>query len=582
MTIRRIKVENVKGAKCHDITANIIPNKPSLLVAPNGFGKSSITTAFNSLIPSRLKLDDDHLHEGSAGNHPKLTLELENSAGNIISLVADKDKNDLTGKIDVFVINSRLEAKATKHNMGRFTVASASLKIGEVVLIEKIPKVAHFEYRIGNLRKTFGKNGKCLLNIDFVLKNSAVLTELSAEHETLAKFSGARIQQKVNGLIKLINEQDGDVSEIQQWIKNNCEAEFKNIQCLAKVASILLEHTREIKSATDAILSAYQICAIYIEDPKGFKSSCAYAQYVADKEIYNQVISSFDTTWKDVRPKEKKGQLVVDFPNAMHISNGQRDSLSFAAMTQRIKARLGLRDAILVIDEVFDYLDDANLTAAQYYISNLIESVKASGKRIYPLIFTHLNPIYFKNYAFNDQKVYFIDKRTQTINEHFKKIILNRENLTIKSGVERHLIHYHPDEVDLQNEFLALGLKQTWGKSENFRAYVLAEWEKYKKNDPGYDPFAVCCFVRVKLEEIAYKKIADPIRQQKFIDTNKTRSKLEYARSIGVQVPETAFLLGIIYNEGLHVRNNVDNSSPVVAKLENLVIRKMAIEATVG
>ena len=84
------------------------------------------------------------------------------------------------------------------------------------------------------------------------------------------------------------------------------------------------------------------------------------------------------------------------------------------------------------------------------------------------------------------------------------------------------------------------------------------------------------------MEEIAYKKIADPVHQASFIATNKTRSKLEYARSIGVQVPETAFLLGIIYNEGLHVRNNVDNSSPVVVKLENLVIRKMAIEATDG
>jgi len=582
MTIRRIKVENVKGAKCHDITANIIPNKPSLLVAPNGFGKSSITAAFSSLIPSKLKLDDDHLHEGSANNHPKLTLELQEPAGNIITLVADESKNDLTGEIDVFVINSRLEAKAIKRNMGRFTAASASLKIGEVVLVDKIPKAAHFNYRIADLRRAFGKNGKCLSNIEFLFKNSAVLAELSAEHETLAKFSGVRIQDKVKGVIQLINNQDGDAAAIQKWIEGNCLADLRQIQCLDKVASILLEHTREIKSSAEAIFSAYQICTLYIADPKEFKSACAYAQYIAEKEVYKQVISSFDTTWKDVKPKEQKGQLVVDFPGAMHISNGQRDSLTFAAMTQRIKGRIGRRDAILVIDEVFDYLDDANLTAAQYYISNLIESVKASGKRIYPLIFTHLNPNYFKNYAFNDQKVYFIDKRIQVINEHFKKIILNRESPTIKAGVERHLIHYHPDEVDLQNEFLALGLKQTWGKSENFRAYVFGEWEKYKRNEPEYDPFAICCFVRVRVEEIAYKKIADPVHQASFIATNKTRSKLEYARSIGVQVPETAFLLGIIYNEGLHVRNNVDNSSPVVVKLENLVIRKMAIEATDG
>lgn len=580
MTICRIKVENVKGAKCHDIVANIIPNKPSLLVAPNGFGKSSITAAFSSLTPSKLKLDDDHLHEGSVNNRPKLTIDFQDPAGGIITLVADDGSNELTGKIDVFVINSRLEAKATKRNMGRFTAASASLKISEVVLVDRIPKTVHFNYRVADIRQNFGANGKCLPNIEFIFKNSTALGELSEEYQLLTKFSGARIQEKIKEIIRSINQQNGDTAAIKQWIEVNCLTELRKIECLERVASIFLEHTREIKSQTEAILCAYQVCLLHSSDSNGFKSACIYAQYNADKDIYKQIISSFDTTWKDIKPKEHKGQLVVDFPGAMHISNGQRDSLTFAAMTQRIKGRIGKRDAILIIDEVFDYLDDANLTAAQYYISNLIESVKASGKKIYPLIFTHLNPIYFKNYAFNDQKVYFIDKRTQSINEHFKKIILKREDATIKSDIERHFIHYHPSGMDLQAKFLALGLKQTLGKSENFHAYTLGEWEKYKRNEPEYDPFAICCFVRVKLEEIAYKEIADPEHQTKFIDTNKTRSKLEYARSIGVKIPETAFLLGIIYNEGLHVRNNVDNSSPVVAKLENLVIRKMAMEAT--
>jgi energy-coupling factor transporter ATP-binding protein EcfA2 len=582
MTICRIKVENVKGAKCHDITENIIPNKPSLLVAPNGFGKSSITAAFSGLIPSKLKLDDDHLHGGSEKNRPKLTLDLQEPTGGIITLVADDNKNELAGKIDVFVINSRLEAKAIKRNIRGFTAASASLKISEVVLVDKIPETAHFKYRVAKSKQDFGVNGKCLLNIEFLFKNSTALAKLSEEYDLLARFSGVRVKKEVIRSIDLINQQTGDATAIRQWIEANCLSSLKQIQCLNRAASILLEHTREIKSETDAILCAYQICTLYSSNPKEFKRACAYAQYNADKEIYKQVISSFDTTWKSVKPKETNGQLVVDFPGAMHISNGQRDSLTFAAMTQRIKSKIGKRDVILIIDEVFDYLDDANLTAVQYYISNLIESVKANGNRIYPLIFTHLNPIYFKNYAFGDQKVYFIDKRTQSINADFRKIILKRNDDTIKAAVESHFIHYHPNDVDLQNEFLALELKKTWGKSDNFHTYISNEWEKYKLNQPGYDPFAVCCFVRVKLEKIAYQKIADPQHQDIFIRTHKTRKKLEYARSIGVEIPETAFLLGIIYNEGLHVRDNVDNSSPVVAKLENLVIRKMAIEATEG
>lgn len=582
MTINKIKIENIKGAKSLEITTNIIPNKPSLLVAPNGFGKSSIAAAFNSLTPSKLKLDDEHLHEGKTDNLPSLTLQLTNKSGSIETFVANDTKNEFRGAIDIFIINSRLQAKATKRNMGRFTTASASLNINEVILIDKIPKTFRFNYSISDARANFGKNGKCLLNIENALNNPAVLQELSTAYNILDKFSGIRIQQKIAGLIKSINTQSSDTTALKQWINDNCTSDLNQIPAIKEVASILIEHTKDIKSPTDAALSAYQICSLYLSNPKEFKSACTYAQYIREKETYTQVISSFDTTWKNVKPKERKGQLVVEFPNAMHISNGQRDSLTFAAMIQCIKGQMGKRDAILVIDEIFDYLDDANLTAAQYYISNLIDSVKISGSRIYPLILTHLNPIYFKNYSFSDQKVYFIDQRTQKINDHFKKIIINRENSTIKSRIESHFIHYHPDEIDLQTEFAALGLKPSWGKSKNFHDYTAVEWEKYKNNDPGYDPFAVCCFVRVKLEEIAYKKISDTLHQTAFINTNKTRSKLEYAASIGIKIPETAFLLGVIYNEGLHIRNNIDNSSPVAAKLENLVIRKMAIEATSG
>lgn len=40
---------------------------------------------------------------------------------------------------------------------------------------------------------------------------------------------------------------------------------------------------------------------------------------------------------------------------------------------------------ILIIDEVFDYLDDANMMAAQFYITDLIEQLKSAGKNIFQL-----------------------------------------------------------------------------------------------------------------------------------------------------------------------------------------------------
>jgi ABC-type cobalamin/Fe3+-siderophores transport system ATPase subunit len=65
--IRKIAITNIKGIG--DGTTNgmyefdIPKNKPSILVAPNGFGKSSLATAFKSLKSSKIELHKDDFHQ---------------------------------------------------------------------------------------------------------------------------------------------------------------------------------------------------------------------------------------------------------------------------------------------------------------------------------------------------------------------------------------------------------------------------------------------------------------------------------------------------------------------------------------
>jgi ABC-type cobalamin/Fe3+-siderophores transport system ATPase subunit len=53
-----LKIENVKGILSKYFFLDLYPNKPSILVAPNGFGKSSIACAFKSLNNNRIALDE--------------------------------------------------------------------------------------------------------------------------------------------------------------------------------------------------------------------------------------------------------------------------------------------------------------------------------------------------------------------------------------------------------------------------------------------------------------------------------------------------------------------------------------------
>ena len=264
----------------------------------------------------------------------------------------------------------------------------------------------------------------------------------------------------------------------------------------------------------------------------------------------------------------------MKFPKAIHISNGQRDILTFISMLFKAKRNLKKPANILIIDEVFDYLDDANLTAAQYYITNFIKEFDSLGKRIYPLILTHLNPNYFKNFAFSNQKVYYMDKSTIQVSTSMIRLLRNRKNGTIEADVDKYLLHYDPGTINKRAEFRALGIRELWGEGNNFVQYLNTEVNNYLTNQP-YDPFAVCGALRVRIEQIAYNKLQSDEARNAFLTTHKTRSKLEKAEEMGIVSPESHYLLGIIYNEGMHWKENQDNVSPIASKLENLTIKKL-------
>jgi ABC-type cobalamin/Fe3+-siderophores transport system ATPase subunit len=60
--LKVIEIENIKGISHKRFELDILPNKPSLLVAPNGFGKSSFAVAFNEMNNRRINLTEDNYH----------------------------------------------------------------------------------------------------------------------------------------------------------------------------------------------------------------------------------------------------------------------------------------------------------------------------------------------------------------------------------------------------------------------------------------------------------------------------------------------------------------------------------------
>lgn len=235
-----------------------------------------------------------------------------------------------------------------------------------------------------------------------------------------------------------------------------------------------------------------------------------------------------------------------------------------------------------IIDEIFDYLDDANLIAAQYFLTKFMEQFKASGKSLYLILLTHLDPIYFNTYSFSSKNIAYLSPVGTIFNKFKINDLLKdrdkcrKEDEALYNRISKHFLHYSTEEIDEQTYLASLGVSPRLYTSTGFYDAAFEELEEYI-NGSEYDPILVCCGVRLRIEKNAYDLLA-PTYQSEFLHENKTTNKLAFAKEKGVNIPEVYFLLSIIYNEAMHLDSQCKKLSPIKCKLMNKVIHKMISE----
>jgi hypothetical protein len=153
--------------------------------------------------------------------------------------------------------------------------------------------------------------------------------------------------------------------------------------------------------------------------------------------------------------------------------------------------------------------------------------------------------------------------------------LCKRDESSIRDDVSRYLFHFHPSCINKRLEFRKLTLKETWGEGQNFDDFINKEMKKYLNRETEYDPFAIYCAIRKRVEKLVYEKIQDISKKEDFINIHTTLKKLDFAEKTGLIIPEIYYLLGIIYNDGLHWQHGQDNVSQVAYRLENWTIRHL-------
>jgi hypothetical protein len=585
--IKSISVENVRGissAKFVFDTPEMLGNKFHLLVAPNGFGKSSLAGAFSSLKPRSLKLPPSLLHKEDEANKAKL--EITYSVDGVETTVkADEGSNSISKTFSVAVINSKLKPRAVaKTGFNQFAKATASLIIEPIVLVERVPKRPAKSFATSTFKQAFGASGKILPNIQSFLEKDLLLSGILSLPD-IGRFAQKSVWKQIDLIIDNINVQTGTADQILAWVAGKKLADFQAIPELAAIATLLADFS-DLTEA-ERFLVAYQFAKAYEEDVKLLNDHRDWRFYISGKKRCEDLLISVNSNpaWIAVSIKETKGKLVAEFPVATKMSNGQRDLLSFVAQLMKAEFELSGARAILIVDELFDYLDECNLLAAQFYVSRFVERFKSNGAEIFPLFLTHLNPDVFKHSALglgkkDIRKVHLLDKASDSSRKVGIAVMVKlRDEATLKPYIGKYFFHYHPQNCDQEALFKANGLKETWGKSHHFYAYVFDEFRKYRSGGGAADFVAACVAARIAIEKHAFDQLqaADQIRFTEEFN-KRTSDKLDFVEQVGGRVPESHRLLGLLYNDILHHKDNFDYISSIVSKMKNPAIRGMMKE----
>ena len=588
--IKRIRIENIKGKSSFEVsfTNNLTANQPNIIVAPNGYGKSTIATAFKAAQHGKLKLDPRDLYQQNPNNHPKLEIEFQGDYAE--NLMASDTESNISSNVSLGVINSPLYAKNTTRHYGARTASTADLRIEDIIVYSSIPERCLINYSYNQIKRDFGNKGKLFLNISEMLLNFSNVGQILEIRQNLNKcISQTRIKNSFNDFLNACPN-CGTTEEIKNAIPLDRIATLRNNNNVAVLFDCINEmaHKPSGWQPIDVVFTAIQLCRVIgnhydADDSDIIKKVYAYLEYKAVREIIDNRLADFNTTGRTIKTREDHGKLIVGFERADSLSNGERDILSFVVNISKFEHFFRKTVGILVIDEVFDYLDGSNMLAVQYYLTKLIKSCKAKGKVLFPIIFTHLDPAVFSNYYFQKKKIHYISLSAQIeLESDLVKMLRLRESGTLcddeKQEIEKYYLHY-VDENHTLNSDLAQKVALNFSDSNtSFRAKLYAEITGKYLSEAAYDPIMVIAGLRIKIEEAIYQQLG-PEDQEAYIAEHKVVNKLNYAIAQGVNVPELFFLLQPLYNDGLHLGGNDDVVRSKIKssylKTNNLHIKKM-------
>lgn len=214
--ITKIQLSNIKGfgSANNILDVELQPSKVNIVVAPNGFGKTSLTTAFKCVMMNSRRLEvETNLKYQKDDSKVSVFRITEDST----TYVSNNSKNEIATNFNCQVISSLLTADTISKKVGTFVHTDAYLNINSVVLRSVKTKPVNF-YKVTEIRNYFGIKGKVLENIDACLENVTFIQGLSSYFDAFRKFEGKNRKKIINDIVTCVNGQATSLDVIKRSV----------------------------------------------------------------------------------------------------------------------------------------------------------------------------------------------------------------------------------------------------------------------------------------------------------------------------------------------------------------------------
>src|SRR5690606_18601484 len=108
--------------------------------------------------------------------------------------------------------------------------------------------------------------------------------------------------------------QNGSRDNLLDWIDQNEIPFLEGTNNLSNIADVFASFDFGFTNAAENYLAAIQMASDFNDNPLDFRRAVKRTIYDFGKSAYERLFDDFNSSWKEFKPKEKDGKLVVEMP----------------------------------------------------------------------------------------------------------------------------------------------------------------------------------------------------------------------------------------------------------------------------